>query len=139
MTSTAVVSYDCDHCAGGATFGETIFGGRLYWSMSHACHTANIEACGRDESPDEWRAALLEQGGAYRLRIGDGNRVAAMRVLRERRGTPMAEIAALLETLRGPGLIGTEMELRLLAGRLAEAGVTASVLPGAGQAGDITS
>ncbi|MEU4620812.1 hypothetical protein AB0G04_12655 [Actinoplanes sp. NPDC023801] len=46
-----------------------------------------------------------------------------MRVLRERRGTPLSEIPILIAALAGEGLGGTEMELRLLAAQLAEAGV----------------
>ncbi|MEU8664918.1 hypothetical protein [Actinoplanes philippinensis] len=87
----------------------------------------SIQACGRDETPGEWRAALLEQCGTYRLRIGAASRIAVMRVVRERRATPLSEIAAVVELLQGAGLTGTEMELRLLAGQFAEAGVPASV------------
>jgi hypothetical protein len=137
MAYSAVVPYECDSCDGAATFGESIFDGRLHWSLSHRCPTGSVEACGRDESPAELRAALLEQCGAYRLRAGAANRVAVMRVLRKRLGTPLAGVPALVELLQGDGLTGTEMELRLLAAQLAEAGVTTSVE--ADQAGDITS
>ncbi|MFC4063304.1 hypothetical protein [Actinoplanes subglobosus] len=238
MATEATVPFDCESCAGGATFEEMVVGGRLHWSLSHACPGATITSCGRDEPPAPWRAALLEQCGVYRLRIGAGygvtgagphggsdgraddqannradraddqtdnqadraddqtdraddradnradraddradnradraddradNRadradgpadsganiradsgadgglgsgsgpirgerlVAVMRVLRKRRGTPLHEIPAVVELLRGPGLSGTEAELRLLAGQFAEAGVDAEVRPG---------
>jgi hypothetical protein len=137
MASSAVVPYDCDGCDGAATFGESIVDGRLHWAVSHLCPTGNVEVCGRDESPGDLRAALLEQCGTYRLRAGAASRVAVMKVLRKRRGTSLAGIPALVELLQGVGLTGSEMELRLLAAQLAEAGVTASVE--ADQAGDITS
>lgn len=140
MTTEATVPFGCESCAGGATFGEMVVDGRLHWSLSHVCPAATITSCGRDEPPAPWRAALLEQCGVYRLRIGNGpsgsgpvrggRLVAAMRVLRQRRGTPMREIPAIVELLQGEGLTGTEAELRLLAAQFAEAGVDAEVRPG---------
>ncbi|GIE78049.1 hypothetical protein Aph02nite_39990 [Actinoplanes philippinensis] len=127
MVSSAVVPFDCDDCAGGATFEEMIVDGRLHWSALHVCPAASIQACGRDETPSEWRAALLEQCGTYRLRIGAASRIAVMKVVRERRGTPLSEISGVVELLQGAGLTGTEMELRLLAAQFAEAGVPTSV------------
>jgi hypothetical protein len=126
-SSTAVVPYRCDGCAGGATFEETIVDGRLHWSLSHDCPAASVVECGRDEIPEALRAAVLEQCGTYRLRIGGGSRVAVMKVLRERRGTPLAQLSGLVELLRGPGVTGTGAEIRLLSAQFAEAGVPTSV------------
>jgi hypothetical protein len=132
----AVVPYDCGLCAGGAIFGEMIVDGRLHWSVTHSCpagdRSGHSEECGRDEPPEGLRDALLEQCGEYRLRLaGDANRTVVMRVLRERRGTPLAEISELAGVLDAAGLGGTEMELRLLAEQFGQAGVSTLVqLPG---------
>jgi hypothetical protein len=131
----ATVPYDCDRCEGGATYGELIVDGRLHWSVSHTCTAGNdeeppghSEECGWDEPPAGLRRALLEQCGEYRLRVGaEESRGAVMKVMRERRGTPLPEISALVTTLGRAGLGGTEMELRLLAEQLAAAGVSATV------------
>jgi hypothetical protein len=110
MGSSAVVPFDCDGCAGGATFGETVVDGRLHWSLSHVCPAASVQSCGRDEPPPLWRDALLEQCGVYRLRIGDGSRIAVMKVLRERRGTPLRETPALVERCARGGTLAVGLE-----------------------------
>ncbi|GIE36460.1 hypothetical protein Ait01nite_095050 [Actinoplanes italicus] len=127
----AVVPHGCDRCAGDATYAEMIVDGRLHWSVSHSCTAeppGHSEDCGRDDPPAELRRALLEQCGEYRLRVdGQSDRGAVMKVLRERLATPLPEMSALVATLAGAGLGGTEMELRLLAQQFTEAGVSALV------------
>ena len=126
----AVVSYDCEECGRGATatFGEMVFDGRLRWSLSHLCRTGPVEACGHDDSPAGPRRALLDQCGTYHLRLRAGDRVAAMRVLRDR-GVPLPDLPAMVARLRDAGLPGTEMELRALAAHLTAAGATVVLEP----------
>lgn len=118
--------FACDRCPPGATatVSETIVNGRLHWSQLHACTDGPILECGRDEPPPAMRQALLDQCGVFRLRLsGITSRVTVMKVLRER-GAALSDIAAMVTTLTGQGLAGTEAELRLLSMRLDGTGVT---------------
>ncbi|GGN92293.1 hypothetical protein GCM10010112_79310 [Actinoplanes lobatus] len=121
----AVVPFDCGTCPPGATatFSETIAYGRLCWSRLHSCTDGPVLECGWDEPPPELRQVLLDQCGVFRLRLsGITSRVTVMKVLRER-GAALSDIAAMLTTLTGQGVTGTEMELRLLSMRLDGTGV----------------
>ena len=121
----ATVAVDCESCPGDAVgrFQETVFQGRLEWSVAHSCVGGITEICGRGTPPEPWRQALLDQCGTYRLRLQGTNPsdVGVMKVLRAG-GTALGEVRRALATLRGDGLAGTEAELRLLAARLEDAG-----------------
>jgi hypothetical protein len=125
--NSATVPVDCETCGSQATgeVYETIIGRRLHWVMDHPCPTGDVEAMGWDETPDEWRQALLHQCGTYRLRLNGEltERIPVWRVLR-RAGLTLAAID-------GEGLAGTEAELELLAARLRDAGAAVSVVSGA--------
>lgn len=105
---------------------------RLVWSVwvqCPRCGPAEV-VCGRDEPPDDVREAVLARDGGARLTAhADGNRVAILRVLR-RDGRPLDAATRAYARLTGPGLTGTEAELRLLAGRLEAAGARVTLAPG---------
>ena len=122
--NSASVPVGCGTCgpqAPGEVY-ETIIGRRLHWVMDHACPSGDVEAMGWDETPDEWRQALLDQCGTYRLRL-DGELTERIPVLRVLRRAGLA-----LTTLDGEGLAGTEAELELLAARLRDAGAAVAVV-----------
>ncbi|MBB4742586.1 hypothetical protein BJY16_006045 [Actinoplanes octamycinicus] len=108
----AVVPY----CCGTARVADYVQGGRLCWSVRHDCAGGSREvACGYERLPDDWRQAVLEQCGTFRLRFPDdlgAGRVAVLRVLR-RHGFAMGELRAVLDS----GVSGTRAELTLLADR----------------------
>jgi hypothetical protein len=121
----------CDSCGGTAVAdpGIDVVDGRLVWSVSVRCPAcgAAVEVCGRDEPPDDVRAAVLARDGVARLTVDAGaNRVAVLRVLR-RDGRTLDAAADAYARLTGDGLTGTGAELRLLAGRLEAAGARVTV------------
>lgn len=96
---------------------------RLEWSISSTCSSckAQIECCGRDEIPDEFRQVLLARDGVARVRVNPESaralRVPILRVLR-RNGATLEEATDTFKRLTGTGLTGTQAEMRLLANRL---------------------
>lgn len=108
--------------------------GRLQWVVWCGCPSCDSEGAGTeeigwDETPPEIRRALLDQCGAYRVRIrsrADVSRVSLMRVLRAD-GASLSAVSSAVDELLTDGLSGTEMEMELLKVRLAVAGVDASV------------
>lgn len=127
----AKVPVACDSCPGqsvGEVY-ETIIDDRLHWVLSHTCVDGFVESMGWDETPAELRQAILEQCGTYRLLLPEksiARKVAVLKVLRGS-GVAMSDVSSAFVELLGPGIAGTEVELRLVADRLIDAGVTATV------------
>ncbi|WP_432825169.1 hypothetical protein [Dactylosporangium sp. CA-092794] len=103
--------------------GQIVVGDRLEWSISSTCNgcKAQIEYCGADEMPEEFRQVVLARDGVARVRIDPESaralRVPILRVLR-RYGATVDEAADTFRRLAGAGLTGTQAEMRLLADRL---------------------
>ena len=129
----ADVPVACDTCAEGHTgvVYETIIGRRLQWVLDYECRGSPIEAFGWDRAPDEFRQAILDQSGVWRLEISEfgGSRVAVLKALREG-GLPWSEVSGGLDALLREGIFGTRGELRLLAGRVEAAGATTAITAG---------
>jgi hypothetical protein len=109
---------------------QTVFGGRLEWSVSSRCAACGsaTEECGRDDMPVAYRRALIEDVGLARLRIEPAaERVQVLRVLRAA-GASMTEAVERWKLLTDEGLTGTPEEVRLLVQRLTDAGVARSRL-----------
>ncbi|WP_285687755.1 hypothetical protein [Actinoplanes sp. NBRC 103695] len=134
----ADVPVACDTCAEGHTgvVYETIIGGRLQWVLDYECEGSPIEAFGWDRSPDEYRQAILDQSGTFRLDVPDagGSRVAVLKALRDG-GVAWVDVAGGLDALLDEGIVGTCAELSLLATRLESAGATVAVVRRADAAG----
>lgn len=120
----ATVPVACDSCTGqnaGEVY-ETIIDDRLHWVLTHACVNGFVESMGWDETPVELRQAILDQCGTYRLSLSEEpieRRLAMLKVLRGS-GMAMTDVLEVFAHLSGPGIAGTEAELRLVAGRLFE-------------------
>ncbi|MEV7623842.1 hypothetical protein [Actinoplanes sp. NPDC089786] len=130
----AEVPVGCDGCGtehAGRVY-ETIVDGRLHWVLTYDCSTGTVEAMGWGRSPDEFRQAILEQGGEYRLRMPEGagsRRVAVLKALRDG-GLAWSDVKGGLDAIVAAGLVGTRAELDLLAGRIeAATSVRCSVVP----------
>ncbi|MEU7868415.1 hypothetical protein [Dactylosporangium sp. NPDC049140] len=113
---------------------QAVIGDRLAWSISSVCDGcgSQLESCGRDTLPEEFRQMLLDRDGAGRLRVdpdsGRPLRLAILRVLR-RYGASLAEASDTYTRLTGPGVIGTRAEVLLLANRLNTTGVKTQLDP----------
>lgn len=126
----------CDACGGvlERDIGQFIDRGRLWWGIEAGCRSCTAGWCERGsgrETPEEIRRALLAEHGAARLRLtGPGaSSVTVLRALREVRDLTLAQTRALAEELRTTGLVGTLVEMELMAGRLRQRSVSAVVEP----------
>ena len=109
--------------------------GRLEWTVSTRCPVcANAtEECGRGDSPELIRQALVDAHGWSRIVPGQPapSPVAVMKVLREAGSGPitLADARERAAQLLTGGHRGTRVELELLAQRLRDAGVAVEVMP----------
>ncbi|MFF8279874.1 hypothetical protein ACF05T_27835 [Streptomyces lateritius] len=82
-------------------------------------------------TPENIRQALIQAHGAARLRLSSGvpSLVPVLKVLREAGELSLAEARAQATRLAGAGLVGTLVEMRILAVRLQARAVTVTVEP----------
>ncbi|MEU9030931.1 hypothetical protein AB0D46_26150 [Streptomyces sp. NPDC048383] len=124
----------CDACGGVLTrdMGQFIDRGLLCWGTEGACQPCSIAWCAEDsggETPEEIRQALLSEHGPARLRLigPEIGPVAVLRALREMHGLTLTQAKALADELKTTGLMGTLVEMELIAARLRQRSVMAVV------------
>ncbi|MFD0273910.1 hypothetical protein ACFVHB_08340 [Kitasatospora sp. NPDC127111] len=131
------VTTRCEGCGGVFVLntGQFIREGRLWWgSEGHCrdCRTAWCEEDSGDASPEGIRQALLAEHGPARLRLTETepSPVPVLRALREVHGRlALPQARAMADELRTTGLVGTRVEMELLAARLRHHSVRATVEP----------
>ncbi|MEU6863445.1 hypothetical protein ABZ924_09260 [Streptomyces sp. NPDC046876] len=136
ITQGVAIATRCDACGGvlERDIGQFVDRGRLWWGIEAGCRACAAGWCeqgsGR-ETPEEIRQALLAEHGAARLRLTgpEASPVAVLRVLREVHDLTLAQARASADELRTTGLVGTLVEMELMAARLRQRSVGAVVEP----------
>ncbi|MEU8527721.1 hypothetical protein AB0C77_19335 [Streptomyces sp. NPDC048629] len=115
----------CDACGGVLTLdaGQFIERGRLRWGTEGNCQSCPVAWCERDgggATPEDIRQALLAEHGPARLRLVDPglSMVPVLRALREVHGLSLAQARATSYELKTNGVLGTLVEMELMAARL---------------------
>ncbi|MFF3020923.1 hypothetical protein [Streptomyces sp. NPDC057939] len=134
ITQGVKIATRCDACGGVLTrdMGQFIDRGLLCWGTEGACQSCTIAWCEEDsggETPEEIRQALLSEHGPARLRLIEPeiDPVAVLRALREMHGLTLTQAKALADELKTTGLMGTLVEMELIAARLRQRSVMAAV------------
>lgn len=131
------VTARCDECGGVLIrdMGQRIDQGQLWWGTDGSCTACPNAWCEQEASgatPEVIRQALLTEHGAARLRLAEHGASLApvLRVLREVLHLPLGEARAMADTLTRAGLLGTWVEMEILAEALRRRSVTTTVETG---------
>ncbi|GAB2733954.1 hypothetical protein GCM10010442_64210 [Kitasatospora kifunensis] len=115
----------CEACGGVLILdtGQSIERGRLWWGTEGDCQSCPVAWCEQDfgdATPEEIRQALLAEHGPARLRLiePEASAVPVLRALREVHGLSLAQARATTDELKTTGLVGTFVEMELVASRL---------------------
>lgn len=130
MRSTVIsqgvkITTRCEACGGVLILdtGQSIERGRLWWGTEGACQSCPVAWCEQDfgdATPEAIRQALLAEHGPARLRLTapEASAVPVLRALREVHGLSLAQARALADELKTTSLVGTFVEMELVAARL---------------------
>ncbi|MGW2959329.1 hypothetical protein ACWDGI_12695 [Streptomyces sp. NPDC001220] len=135
VTQGTKVTSPCVTCGGELVrdVGQFIDRGQLRWSVEGQCRACPDAWCetGTDPTPEEIRQALLAEHGAARLRLvaKDTSIVPVLRALRERSHLSPGDARLAAAELCGAGLVGTYVEMALLADRLRHRSVATILVP----------
>ncbi|GJF31821.1 hypothetical protein KNE206_45210 [Kitasatospora sp. NE20-6] len=134
ITQGVTVTARCAECDGVLMLdiGQFVERGRLCWGTEGYCLSCPVAWCDQDSgdvTPEEIRRALLTQHGPARLRLTDpeARMVPVLRALREVYGLSLPRARVLANELRATGLVGTFVEMELLASRLRHLAVGVTV------------
>ncbi|WP_343298683.1 hypothetical protein [Streptomyces sp. SID1034] len=132
------VTTRCDDCGGVLIrdIGQFIDGGQVWWGTEGRCQACPTAWCEQDSggtTPEEIRQALLAKHGPARLRLAgpESSLVPVLHVLRETHGLSLAQARAMADELKTTGLVGTLVEMELVAAGLRRRSVAAAVEPAA--------
>ncbi|MFE5828997.1 hypothetical protein ACFQ8W_01795 [Streptomyces sp. NPDC056508] len=138
ITQGVQVTGRCGVCGGKTTcdVGQFFDEGMLCWGTEGRCAGCSNGWCEQDSgpvTPENIRQALLQAHGAARLRLsGDvPNLVPMLQALRSARELPLSEARAQAAQLVETGLIGTLVEMEILAVHLRKRAIEVSVEPAA--------
>ncbi|MGW4234269.1 hypothetical protein ACWEF9_34240 [Streptomyces sp. NPDC004980] len=122
ITQGVKVTVPCDGCGEPLVLdvGQFLDHGGLWWGTEGACTACANAWCEQDTggATPEWiRNALLTEHGPAELRLADNESgpVPVMRVLRELFGLTLKQARESAEALRRTGLVGTAVEMELIA------------------------
>ena len=134
ITQGVKITTVCEACGGVLIrdTGQFIDRGRLWWGAEGTCQTCPVAWCELDsggETPEEIRQALLAEHGPARLRLTEpeASLVTVLRALREVHELSLARARTMADELRTSGLVGTLVEMELIAARLRHRSVAVSV------------
>ncbi|WP_254047292.1 hypothetical protein [Streptomyces aureus] len=134
ITQGVKIATRCDACGGVLIrgMGQFIDRGLLCWGTEGVCTSCTVAWCEEDsggETPEEIRQALLSEHGAARLRLmgPETSPVAVLRALREVPGLTLTQARAWADELKSTGLVGTLVEMELIAARLRQRSVRVAV------------
>ncbi|MFE9404764.1 hypothetical protein ACFYNY_23850 [Streptomyces sp. NPDC006530] len=132
------VTTRCDDCGGVLIrdIGQFIDGGQVWWGTEGRCQACPAAWCEQDSggtTPEEIRQALLAKHGPARLRLAgpESSLVPVLHALRETHGLALAQARAMADELKTTGLVGTLVEMELVAAGLRRRSVAATVEPAA--------
>ncbi|ATW52368.1 hypothetical protein CGZ69_01675 [Streptomyces peucetius subsp. caesius ATCC 27952] len=138
MTQGVQVTGRCGACGGTTTcdVGQFFDRGTLRWGTEGRCAGCLNGWCEQGSgpaTPENIRQALLQAHGPARLRLsGDvPNLVPVLQALRSARALSLGEARAQAAELAGTGLIGTLVEMEVLAAHLRRRAIAVSVEPAA--------
>ncbi|MFJ7905907.1 hypothetical protein [Kitasatospora sp. NPDC096204] len=130
------ITTHCDDCDGVLIrdVGQFIDRGQVWWGTEGRCRTCPAAWCEQDgggPTPEEIRQALPAEHGPARLRLAgpESSLVPVLRALREIHGLSLAQARAMAHELRTTGLVGTLVEMELVAAGLRHRSVAAVVEP----------
>jgi hypothetical protein len=136
ITQGATVTGRCEACGSTTTcdVGQFFHGGTLRWGTEGRCADCPNAWCEQDSgpvTPESVRQVLLRVHGPARLRLSGEvpHPVPVLRALREARDLPLGEARAQAARLAQDGLVGTLVEMEVLALYLRRRGVEATVAP----------
>ncbi|MFG2905725.1 hypothetical protein ACGF13_11770 [Kitasatospora sp. NPDC048286] len=128
----------CSDCGGVLTrdVGQFIDRGQVWWGTEGRCRSCPAAWCEQDSggpTPEEVRQALLAEHGPARLRLAgpESSLVPVLHALREIHGLSLTQARAMAHELRTTGLVGTLVEMELVAAGLRCRSVAAVVEPAA--------
>ncbi|MDX2394113.1 hypothetical protein NJL88_29445 [Streptomyces sp. DK15] len=134
ITQGVKITTVCEACGGMLIrdAGQFIDRGRLWWGTEGTCQTCPVAWCEEDSggaTPEAIRQALLTEHGPARLLLiePEASRVTVLRVLREGHERSLAQARAMAEELRTTGLVGTLVEMELIAAQLRHRSVAVTV------------
>lgn len=138
ITQGVKVTTRCDDCGGALIrdIGQFIDGGQVWWGTEGRCQACPTAWCEQDSggtTPEEIRQALLAKHGPARLRLAgpESSLVPVLHALRETHGLSLAQARAMADELKTTGLVGTLVEMELVAAGLRRRSVAATVEPAA--------
>lgn len=128
ITQGVEIAKRCGLCGGVLIVdtGQFIVGDRLWWGTEGRCESCPEAWCEQDRgdvgdvTPEEIRQALLAEHGSARLRLTEpeASTVPVLRALREVHSLSLGQARAAAEELKTTGLVGTFVEMELIASRL---------------------
>ncbi|WP_328535077.1 hypothetical protein [Streptomyces sp. NBC_00344] len=136
ITQGVKITAQCEACGGVLIHdtGQFIDRDQLWWGTEGTCLSCPVAWCEQDsggETPEEIRQALLTEHGPARLRLTEpvASPVVVLRTLREVHALTLAQAQSLADQLRTTGLVGTLVEMELIASRLRHHSVGATIDP----------
>ncbi|WP_327422562.1 hypothetical protein OG763_21855 [Streptomyces sp. NBC_01230] len=134
ITQGVKVTARCDACGGVLILdvGQYIDHGQLWWGTEGACTACPNGWCEQDTggaTPEEIRNALLVEHGPAQLRLADdaSSLVPVLRVLREMLRLPLGQARVMASALQETGLVGTLVEMELIADGLQHRSVATTI------------
>lgn len=134
ITQGAKVTARCEACSGVLILdtGQFIERGRLRWGTEGNCLSCPVAWCEQDSgdaTSEEIRQVLLAEHGPARLRLTEpeASAVPVLRALREVHGLSLTQARSMAEELKTTGLVGTLVEMELIAARLRHHSVETAV------------
>ncbi len=134
ITRGVKVAARCEDCGGVLIHdvGQYLDGGQLWWGTEGACETCPNGWCEQDTggaTPEEIRQALLAEHGPARLHLADDepSLVPILRVLRETLHLPLGQARTMASDLKETGLVGTLVEMELIAAGLLRRSVATTI------------
>ncbi|WP_328626063.1 hypothetical protein OHA88_16200 [Streptomyces sp. NBC_00353] len=134
ITQGVKVTARCDDCGGVLILdvGQYIDHGQLWWGTEGACTACPNGWCEQDTggaTPEDIRNALLVEHGPAQLRLADdeSSLVPVLRVLREILRLPLSQARVMASALQETGLVGTLVEMELIADGLQRRSVATTI------------
>ncbi|MFF3842577.1 hypothetical protein [Streptomyces sp. NPDC001930] len=138
ITQGVRVTDRCGDCGGTTTcdVGQFFEGGTLCWGTEGRCADCSNAWCEQDSgpvTPENIRQALIQAHGEARLRLSVDvqNRTPVLQALRSARKLSLGEARAQATQLAETGLIGTLVEMEILAVHLRRRAIEVGVEPAA--------
>lgn len=128
------VAARCEDCGGVLIrdVGQYLDREQLWWGTEGACETCSNGWCEQDTggaTPERIRQALLAEHGPARLHLADDepSLIPVLRVLREALHLSLGQACTMASELKETGLVGTLVEMELIAAGLQRRSVATTI------------